>query len=663
MTPSPAPRSGRNRRTLGRIARSWMHVDRAGFVWGGPIRSALVCALLLAATAWAPSVAFELVFGAVLIGVVDPGASFGHRVRGMGGAMLLIATATALGVLVAAFPPARVPVAALFALVCGYLAILGPRGAAAGMVALVAFAVYTGSGISPSQLLPTLGLILGAGFIQLVVALVPDIAGRMDASRSELFLAWRALGTSLRDSWGSSAWIMAPVAITRARGNLAASGAQGATQAWLTTLIARCEDARTGVVALAALRDDEDPGRAAAAARFRAAAALLALRIGEGLHLPFLRRRVGPAAAAMEEAADAACAVLPAPWDHVIDRMRLDLRSAAALTTGPWPVGRAVERTLSVGLRGTGSLEKVRHGDPTGIYRAHAVRLAIAYAAATVVAMLVAPWFPNLVATPLTVALLLRPDLAGTEVKVVGRIVGTTLGLVAVLGVLALFPSTPVAIVLVGISAAAFFAFVASNQQLCAAGITGIFAVLPWIGGRPLEAIAISSAVGTGLAIIVTLAVIALWRPARSLPLARALADQAAALARYTSLALAAGDPAEEEAARRALVGRGVAAAGAIDAALLELGTHRLDPELAHAVFLQLVDGVAVVAAAEMTGEQVARGLADTAGVAATEELGLRLDRLEREGAPGPRAAGAAGGGRYGRAIERAHLLLGPLGG
>ena len=153
------------------------------------------------------------------------------------------------------------------------------------------------------------------------------------------------------------------------------------------------------------------------------------------------------------------------------------------------------------------------------------------------------------------------------------------------------------------------------------------------------------------------------WRPARSLPLARALSDQAAALARYTSLALAGGEPAEREVARRALVGRAVAAAGAIDAALLELGTHRLDPERAHAVFLQLVDGVAVVAAAEMTGEQVARGLVDTAGVAATEDLGVRLDRLEREGAPGPRAAGAVGGGRYGRAIERAHALLDPLGG
>ena len=81
---SSTPVPGLNRRTFARIARSWMRIDRAGFVWGGPIRSALVCGLLLTATAWAPSVAFELVFGAVLVGVVDPGASFGHRVRGMG---------------------------------------------------------------------------------------------------------------------------------------------------------------------------------------------------------------------------------------------------------------------------------------------------------------------------------------------------------------------------------------------------------------------------------------------------------------------------------------------------------------------------------------------------------------------------------------------------
>ena len=148
---------------------------------------------------------------------------------------------------------ARVPVAALFALVCGYLAVLGPRGAAAGMVALVAFAVYTGSGTPLSQLLPTLALILGAGLIQLVVALLPDLFGRMDAPRSELFLAWRALGYSLRDSWESAVGIMAPAAIARARGNIAASGAEGATQTWLTTLIARCEDARTGVVALAGI--------------------------------------------------------------------------------------------------------------------------------------------------------------------------------------------------------------------------------------------------------------------------------------------------------------------------------------------------------------------------------------------------------------------------
>ena len=172
-------------------------------------------------------------------------------------------------------------------------------------------------------------------------------------------------------------------------------------------------------------------------------------------------------------------------------------------STGAWPVGRAGERRLSAGARGTGSMDKLRHGDPTGIYRAHALRLAIAYGAATVVAILVAPWFPNLVATPLTVALLLRPDLAGTEVKVVGRIIGTTFGLIVVLGALALLPSTALAIVLVALSAAAFFAFVTSNQQLCAAGITGIFATLPWIAGKPLAAIAVSSAVGTGLAIIV----------------------------------------------------------------------------------------------------------------------------------------------------------------
>ncbi|MFO1539811.1 MAG: hypothetical protein ACKOTZ_05095, partial [Chloroflexota bacterium] len=436
----PAP-PGLRRRTFGRIVRSWTVVDRAGFTWVGPIRSGFVCLLLLAATVWAPSIAFELVFGAVLIGVVDPGASFGHRVRGMGGALALVATATALGVLVADVPVARIPVAAVLALVCGYIAVLGPRGAAAGMVALVAFAVYTGLGIPPAQLLPTLGLILGAGCIQLAVALLPEIAGRMDAPRSELFLAWRALGYSLRDSWESAAGIMAPSAIARARGNIAACGAEGATQAWLTTLIERCEDARTGVVALAGLREEEGPGRAAAA-RFQASAAVLALRIGAGLHISFLRRRVAPAAVAMEAAADAACAVLPAPWDHVVDRMRLDLRSAAALTTGPWPIGRSVERRLSVGVRGTGSIGKLRHGDPTGVVRAHAVRLAVAYTAATVVEILVAPWFPGLVATPLTVALLLRPDLAGTEIKVVGRIVGTALGLVAVLGALALFPST-----------------------------------------------------------------------------------------------------------------------------------------------------------------------------------------------------------------------------
>lgn len=659
---STSASSGLRRRTFGRIVRSWTHVDRAGFVWGGPIRSALVCMVLLAATAWAPSVAYELVFGAVLVGVVDPAASFGHRVRGMGGALALIATATALGVIVSAFPIALVPVAAIFALVCGYLAVLGPRGAAAGMVALVAYAVYTGSGTDPSKLLATLALILFAGLVQFLVAIVPDLAGRMDASRAELFLAWRALGYSLRDSWESSIGIMAPAAIARARGNIAASGAQGATLTWLATLIERCEDARTGVVALAAVGADDDPARAAAAARFREAAGVLALRIGEGLHLPFLRRRVAPAVGVMEAAADAACAVLPAPWDHVVDRMRLDLRSAATLTTGAWPVGRSADRRLTVGALSTGLGDRLRHGDPSGIYRAHALRLAIAYAAATVVEALVSPWFPHLVATPLTVALLLRPDLAGTEVKVVGRIVGATLGLVVVLGALTLFPSLPLAILLVGASSAAFFAFVTSNQQLCAAGITGIFAVLPWIAGRPIEAIAVSSAVGTGLAILVSVAVIAVWRPARSLRLARGLADQAAGLARYASLSVAAADPGEVEGARRALIARRLAAASAIDAALLELGSHRLDPELARAIFLTMVDAVAAVAAAEMTGEEVARGLVDAAGIAATEDLAARLDRLDREGRPGPRAGGVAGVGTFGRAIERAHTLLDPLG-
>ena len=639
---------------------SWLRIDRGGVAWIPPLRIALVTTLLYLATASDTKVAIPLVIGALLVGVTDPSGSLPLRVRGIGLALITVTIAAAAGSAVSSIPALHVLVAALFAALYGVLGAAGPRAGTAGLVGLVTFAVLAGAPEPLGVVLESTSWIALGGIVQLAAALLPEILGRMEAIRTDLFLAWHGLGIALRDPHHGPFGADATAHVSAARERVAASGESGAARAWLETLVGDAERARIAAIALAAADDLLDPVGKAAVVRLLHAGGDVATRVADSLVLPFTHRRLRRAMERFVAEAQAAEAILPGSLLPVATLLRTALADAVTHATGPWPRGAT----------GLGRLRGVvphpvlpRPFDPTGVFRRHALRLMVTFAAATVAAILLD--LPHAYWLPMTVAWLMKPGFGATTTRLVNRVVGTIAGIAACLAVLALTESPVATGLLLFLATFLACAFIAANYAICTAGVTAIiFAVFVAAGDPVIETAVLRFGLTVAAAGLVLLSILA-WRPRMPDLLGERLATQARALRAYADGVLASARDGEAapaarsatEPLREALIRARLASLTAIETAGVELGAHRIAPPLADQLVHDLVVASAIPAVYDLTGD---RGLLGEIGEPALAEIERLAGRFS--GTPTPSGSGAAPGphasGVFASPVVRAHGRL-----
>lgn len=144
----------------------------------------------------------------------------------------------------------------------------------------------------------------------------------------------------------------------------------------------------------------------------------------------------------------------------------------------------------------------------------HGIRLAIAIAIATVISDL---WsFPHAYWIPMSVAWITKPDPDGTVSRIVGRLVGTIIGLGAVWTIFTVFPvSDAGVVVIVLLSAFVAAAFIVANYGLAVAGITMLVVSLFFLIGDPVDQTAVWRLIATLVATAIIIPIAAIGRAER----------------------------------------------------------------------------------------------------------------------------------------------------
>lgn len=645
-------------RVAKRVLRTAQLIDWAGVLRVGPLRGGVVSALTLAATYTDPTVALPITIGSVLAVLVDPSGTFGIRVRAMGLTTLFIAGSTALAVLVADSLPLHLAMAALIAFALGYVGIAGVRAGVAGMVGLVAFAVFSGTPQPIGDAPEVAFFVLLGGAIQVAVITIPTLLRRLEEIRSEVFVAYRALGYSLKHDARGIPAITAATRINTARERIPLSGAEGASRAWLEELVEVCDHARVGFFALAAEREERDEHEAVAVEALMAAAATLTLRIAAAMHVPVLRRRIAPALVEFQGVAAETAGAMPTERVAIITSIRRDLERAAALAQGDWPIGRRAEcgpllRIPSDAFAGPRRLPTLDRP-----FVIHGARLALAFTLGTLIAETIFP-LPHAYWLPMTVAWLTKPGLSDSAIRLVQRFFGTVIGVTVVSVAFAIGGGDVFAIVLVGVATAVIVAFAAPNYLIATEGVTVFALSLFWIAGAPLTETAPARVVATGAAAILVWLVMMLWRPVIADRVLLELAAQAQALREYARICRL-GDVEQAERARLDFVRARVAAGGAITVAANEMAEHRVDEDCAETIHRDLIRASAVPVIVELTGDQQEQAMLTDDALASLDLLSERLTVMQETGVPPARTA-TSRGGVFADRIADAHSRLDAL--
>ena len=188
-----------------RILRVSTATDWPAVRWIGPLRTTIVAtiAVSIGIAIYGPTGAFPFAVGTLFVGFADQRGEFDERVRGLLIAGLLVTFATFLGVLVSPNFVAHLVAAGIFAAFCGYIVLGGPRAALAGVVALVAFAAFSGTPEPFSEVLPTTLKVLISAAAMTTVIVVPMLAGRLGGLRTDVAVALRAQAFALRGMLGA----------------------------------------------------------------------------------------------------------------------------------------------------------------------------------------------------------------------------------------------------------------------------------------------------------------------------------------------------------------------------------------------------------------------------------------------------------------------------
>lgn len=648
-------------RVATQILRTAESVDWAGVLWVGPGRAGLVAASTFAAVMWYPTAVLPVMIGSLLVALVDPSGTFGIRFRAMALTALIISVITAVALLVADSLPLHLAMAVVVAFALGYIGISGPRAGVAGMVGLVMFAIFSGTPEPIGDVVPTTIYVLIGASIQVVVMCLPTLFRRLEEIRSEVFIAYRALGYSLKRDAREIPALTAATRINVARERIPLSGAEGASRAWLEQLVEACDHARVGFFALTAEDEIRNDQEGVVIGELVDSAATLCLRIAAAVHVPLLRRRIAPALADFQRVADSAAANLPKQWRPIVLSIRRDLEQGAALAQGAWPIGRKAE---------CGSMLRIPHDALVGPQRLatfgrpfviHGVRLALAFTIGTLIAETIFP-LPHAYWLPMTVAWLTKPGLNDSAIRLVQRFCGTVVGVTIVSIALSLWWSDPFAIVIIGVAMAVIVAFAVPNYLIATEGVTVFALTLFYFDGSPLVETVPARVLATGAAAVLVWIVMMLWRPPIADRVLLDLVEQARALRLY-ALACRSGDVKVAERARIGFVRARIAAGIAITVSANEMAEHRVEEQYAEAVHRDLIRASSVPVIVELAGDEEIKASMTDAALASLDGLSERLNAMHDAGGEPPARSevGADGGGRFARYIEDAHRRLDAL--
>jgi uncharacterized membrane protein YccC len=604
--------------------------------WIGPLRTTIVAtiAVSIGIAIYGPTGAFPFAVGTLFVGFADQRGEFDERVRGLLIAGLLVTAATFIGVAVSGSFLAHIVAAGLFAAFCGYIGLAGPRAALAGVVALVAFAAFSGTPEPLSDVLPTTLKVLASAVAMITVIMVPMLAGRLGGLRTDVVVALRAQAFALRGMIGGIDGTNAAGKLVGARGRVAASGCYGQTLAWFEQMLSDGEAMRFGFLALHGALDERDLEQQERVDQFKRTADQLLMALASALEIPALRRRIGPALEAFNAAAAAASADGLGPRSAAaLARTETAAHSLSQSVSGRWPIGLHCQfsRRLTVPMEPVSKL--LHRRDPDSVFTRHAIRVAGLFLIATAIAQLDplnhSYWIP------LTVAWITKPDFAGTTLRVVERVLGTLIGVIASVLLIDLIGSSiPFEVAMFAAGSMITVLFIVANYTLCTVGVTiWLMAVLDIgaepNGGRVLQTLA------AGLLVI---GASRIWPTRTSSHAGAGLANLAQALRDYCA-SIIARDRTERDQTRASMLAASLKATTLVEESGHEPGRHLIHYDYALQIDEDLRAATAIAASFDELEEiqpsaQLASGQSQITerSLADLDDLAARLSAVQASG-------------------------------
>ena len=658
------------------VARGAIRVERARLTIPTALRTAALAAVVLVVSVALDQVLLgtSVVLGVAFIGLSDLGEDYPTRARTLTWSLLWCTVATLLGGLAAPHVPVHVALAVVVALLAGFAGALGTRGAFIGVITLVLFTIYSGQVVSGDiAAVDSLAFGIG-GIISLVAALAAWPLRRLGATRSIIAGAYRAIAVGAGERIPG---IVAPgiaAACLAATDAAEAAPAVGRSREWLVAVAATAQDIRLRLMAISGETrgTPDEAGAAAVASAVAQATRITARTLAWPVLAPHHRAALAPAV----DRVRSAVAALADPGARDLGGMVVEaLARVEDRLRGDWPIGARLERAMRIRIApapiGARLKAHLHRGDALA---EHAVRLAIAIGIATALSTLDSMthgyWLP------MTVAWIVKPDLAGTVGRIAARILGTLVGATIAVAIAIAAPQSASLIALVTLATFLAAAFLWANYAIAVVGITALVLGLSDLAGESIEedfALRIGLTLAAGaLALLVVLV-----HPRRTgSALAAALAATCASLAAYSRALRRGEDP--EPARRRVLRDRTtatvtVAAAVAEPPGLWDRHRPALDPQEG----VRLLEDIVEAASALLAEEYLADALpADIAAdrdrlwenaESAADDLAERLHRIDTGAPPPPRDVDAPTGTGAPdhpalRALDRARIRVAAAG-
>lgn len=438
--------------------------------------------------------------GALNVAFSDGTDPYRYRARRMCAASVLVALAVFAGGWCGRSESLAVALIAACAFVCGMMVAVGPAAGDIGGITLVTLIVFSAHGMSAAAALQSGALALAGGLVQTAFALALWPLRRYQPERNALAAFYRELGREAGRHAEISEAPPGSAQSTEAQTALAGLGGDRSIDAErCLALLSQAERIRLVLLTLSRLRIRiaREPGGDAAAHTVERALELAGGRlesVAQSLQRGEwpLRPAAGPPlhhlAETLRGAAREASPDLPALLHDArcqLEALGGQLRTAEDLAGGGAADFLRREAERPGALRLTGAVASLRANlTLESAAMRHALRLAACVAIGEVVS-LAAGW-TRAYWSPMTIAIVLKPDFTATFSRGILRVAGTLVGLALATALFHLLaPPIALQVILLGIFAYLLRAFGPANYGLFVVVLTGLVVLLLAVTGLP----------------------------------------------------------------------------------------------------------------------------------------------------------------------------------